>query len=129
MPTPVEKIINTFYSKFQSKVELDEGLVYQFLLSSAAEFSADLYPLSTFEDEYYIDQDLNMAEIELLGALMYKQYLHREKDKVLKLNNIVGRDIKLTSMGNSKYAMNTAYKDLLDEIAIKIDKLKPMVFD
>lgn len=129
MPTPIEKAINTFYSKFQSKIELDEDLVYQFLINSVAEFSTDLHPLNFTDDQEYIVEDLSYPEIDLLGTLMYKQYLHREKDKILKLNNIVGRDIKLTSMGNSKYAMNTAYKDLLGEIAIKIDKLKPMVFD
>lgn len=129
MPTPNEKMINVFYSKFQSKVELPDGLVDQFLFTSIGEFSNELYPLTLSDDETYVQEELSLAEIGLLGSLMYKQYLHRERDKTLKLNNIVGKDIKLTAMGNSKYAMNTAYKELLEEIAVKVDKLKPLVFD
>ena len=129
MPTPNEKMINVFYSKFQSKVELPEGLVNQFPYTSIGEFSNELYTLNLSEDENSVEEDLTLAEIGLIGALMYKQYLHRERDKTLKLNNIVGKDIKLTAMGNSKYAMNTAYKELLEEIAVKVDKLKPLVFD
>ena len=129
MPTPNETVFNEFYSKFQSKVVLPEDLVFQFLKTSVGEFSTELYPISFSEDEENITHDLTLSEIGLLGTLMYKQYLHRERDKTLKLNNIVGKDIKLTAMGNSKQTMNAAYKELLDEIAIKFDKLKVLSFD
>lgn len=127
--TPINKIINVFYSKFQSKIELPEGLVHQFLITSLGEFSNELYVLHLTDDEQFIIEDINLSEIAVLGSLMYKQYLHRERDKTLKLNNIVGRDIKLTAMGNSKYAMNTAYTSLLGEIDLMLDKLKPLKFD
>ena len=129
MPTPNETVFNEFYAKFQSKVVLPDDLVLQFLKTSVGEFSTELYPLSFSENGESIDKELTLSEIGLLGTLMYKQYLHRERDKTLKLNNIVGKDIKLTAMGNSKQTMNAAYRELLDEIAIKFDKLKVLSFD
>lgn len=129
MPTPTETIVNEFYSKFQSKVELPDDLVFQFLKTSIGEFSTELYPLFISEDEQSVLNELTLAEIGILGTLMYKQYLHRERDKTLKLNNIVGKDIKLTAMGTSKQTMNAVYKELLDEIAVKFDKLKVLNFD
>lgn len=88
-----------------------------------------MYPLFISEDEQAVLNELTLAEIGILGTLMYKQYLHRERDKTLKLNNIVGKDIKLTAMGTSKQTMNAVYKELLDEIAVKFDKLKVLNFD
>lgn len=129
MSTPKEKIINVFHSKFQSKTEIMPELEDQFLLNSIGEFSTNLYEINMLEDESGIVEDLKQAEINLLGMLMYKNYFHRERDKTLKLNNIVGKDIKLTAMANSKYAMNTAYDTLLKSIEVEMNKLKPMKFE
>lgn len=129
MSTPISKVIDVFHSKFQSKIELLPGLEMQFLINAMSEFSMELFPVSLNEVEGNINENLSSPEIYLLGVLMYKEYFHRERDKTLKLNNIVGRDIKLTAMGNSKYAMNTTYKALLDEIAVKVSKLQQLDFE
>src|SRR5690606_32976665 len=126
---PFEKIQNVFHSKFQSKIELMPELEQQFFINAISDFEVELYPLPFNEESFDIEEDLSYPEINLLGTLMYKEYLHRERDKTLKLNNIVGKDIKLTAMANSKYAMNTAYSSLLSEIAEKIGKLKSLNFE
>ena len=129
MSTPFEKIQNVFHSKFQSKIELMPELEQQFFINAISDFEVELYPLPFNEESFDIEEDLSYPEINLLGTLMYKEYLHRERDKTLKLNNIVGKDIKLTAMANSKYAMNTAYSSILSEIAEKIGKLKSLNFE
>ncbi len=50
---------------------------------------------------------------------MYKDYLGRYRDRALKLNNIVGRDIQLTGLSNTKAQVNRSYEDLVDEIEKK----------
>ncbi|GIN23110.1 hypothetical protein [Siminovitchia fordii] len=129
MSTPFEKVQNVFHSKFQSKIELPKGLEEQFFINAISEFNVELYPIEFDEFTFEIEDNLSVFEINLLGTLMYKEYLHRERDKTLKLNNIVGKDIKLTALGNSKYAMNNAYNDLQKEISKMTNKLKPMNFD
>jgi hypothetical protein len=129
MPTPVEKIINVFHSKFQSKTELIPELEQQFLYNALADFEVDLYPLPYDESNNTFEKILSSPEVLLLGTLMYKAYLGRERDRVLKLNNIIGRDIKLTAMGNSKSSMNQAYDGVVKEATLLIDKLKDISFD
>ncbi|WP_257474755.1 hypothetical protein [Bacillus velezensis] len=60
---------------------------------------------------------------------MYKDYLGRYRDRALKLNNIVGRDIQLTGLSNTKAQVNRSYEDLVDEIEKKMSKLKVNNFD
>ncbi|XYR59858.1 hypothetical protein ACS4RT_13435 [Bacillus amyloliquefaciens] len=60
---------------------------------------------------------------------MYKGYLGRYRDRALKLNNVVGRDIQLTGLANTKAQVNRAYEDLIDDIEKKLSKLKMNNFD
>lgn len=124
MATPYGKVQNVFHSSFQSQVEILPELEQQFFVNAIGDFSLDLYNLDYDLDSYEIEQDLSQAEINLLGKLMYKYYLQRERDRIMKLNNIVGRDIKLTGMSDTKQAINKMYNGLLNEIDTMIHKLK-----
>lgn len=124
MATPFEQVLLFFHSRFQSTKELPYELEKQFCIQGLSEFETDLYPLNfnTVTDEF--EKDLTIAEKNVLGALMYKGYLQRERDRMLKLNNIVGRDIKLTGMSDTKFAVNKAYGELNTEIDGMVSKLK-----
>ena len=128
MPTPYSRIENVFHSSFQSKVILPPDLEEQFFITAIGDYSLDLRDLTYNSDIKEISEDLSQSEINLLGKLMYKAYLQRERDRVLKLNNILGRDIKLTGMADSKFAMNTAYITITNEISAMIHKLKTNSF-
>lgn len=124
MTTPAQSVLDYFYTEFQSTKVLDEGLVKQFLLKSVGEFELNLSPLSYDGGTDTFDSVLSSIEMILLGKLMYKHYLSREKDRVLKLNNIVGKDISLTAMGSSKSEMRQAYEEVDYEIERMISRLK-----
>lgn len=128
MTTPYEKIQNVFHSSFQSKTEIVPELERQFFINAIGDFSLDLYELDytidTENNEIEIVQDLTQSEVNLLGKLMYKYYLHRERDRIMKLNNIVGRDIRLTGMSDTKQVINKMYDNLVNEIAVIMTKLK-----
>lgn len=129
MSTPYSKIANVFHSKFQSKSEIPNGLEEQFFLNALGEFELELYPLTYDEVNKVIEQDLSRSEINVLGTLMYKQYLSREHDRILKLNNIYGRDVRLTGLGDSKTKSLQTLQEISAEITRTLDKLKDNNFD
>lgn len=128
MSTPYILMQNSFHSQFQSKITLDADLEKQFLLSAIGDFSLDLYELTWDSVNEEILEDLKQTEINLLGKLMYKYYLYRERDKVLKLNNIIGKDVRLTGMADSKGHINKTIESLNGEISEIINKMKTNSF-
>lgn len=128
MSTPYILMQNSFHSQLQSKITLDADLEKQFLLSAIGDFSLDLYELTWDSVNEEILEDLKQTEINLLGKLMYKYYLYRERDKVLKLNNIIGKDVRLTGMADSKGHINKTIESLNGEISEIINKMKTNSF-
>mgnify|MGYP001267560632 CR=1 FL=1 len=122
--TTRKDVINFFHTEFQSKKELPDGLENQFFLKAIAEFELELYPLKYDSANESFDSNLDLMEQSLLGKIMYKHYLSREKDRILKLSNIVGKDISLTATGLSKSYIIQAHEDVVSEIHILINKLK-----
>lgn len=128
MTTPYTKIQNVFHASFQSKHEIIPELEEQFFINAVGDFCLDLYEIhyniDVENNEIIIQEVLSQAEINLLGKLMYKYYFQRERDRIMKLNNIVGRDIRLTGMSDTKQVINKMYSDLIYEIDIMMSKLK-----
>lgn len=126
--TPYERIQNVFYTCFQSKTEMPIELEEQLFYNALGDFELNLrelkYSGSVVDGDCEILEDLSQAEVNLLGKLMYKYQLLRERDRVIKLNNIIGRDIRLTGMGDSKRVMNQVYDNYLHEIDTIMHKLK-----
>ncbi len=119
MTTPKSEVITNFHTEFQSPTALDSSLENQFLLKAVADFELNLYEVNYDSTNETFNNDLNQIEKSALGKLMYKHYLSRERDRVLKLNNIVGKDIKLTSMADSKRTIMKTH----EELELEIDKL------
>lgn len=128
MATPYTKIQNVFYSCPQVKTEIWPDLERQFFFNALGDFSLDLYDLDYDEETDEVIQDLSQSEVNVIGKLMYKHYLLRERDRVIKLNNIVGRDISLTGTGDTKRFISAAYESLLFEIDSMMHKLKTNTF-
>lgn len=126
--TPYSKIQNVFYSTFQSKTEIPIELEEQFFLNAVGDFELNLHEIncsgSVTNGDCEILEILPQSKINLLGKLMYKYQLQRERDRIIKLNNIVGRDISLTGMSDTKQVLNKMYDNLLYEIETIIHKLK-----
>ncbi|AMR10801.1 hypothetical protein AB684_11620 [Bacillus licheniformis] len=127
--TPYDEIIDVFHSMFQSTEELPESLERQFLLNAISEYELELTPLNFDKITLDFKSPLTYPQIQILGMLMYKNYLGRYLDRVLKLNNVIGRDIQLTGLANTKAQVNRAYEGLCEEIGIKMSKMKEIKFD
>ncbi|MER2456450.1 hypothetical protein ABS751_00770 [Bacillus subtilis] len=127
--TPYEKVINVFHSMFQSNEILPDGLEQQFFTNAVGEYETELTELGFDEESNTFKDPLTSPQIQILGMLMYKSYLGRYRDRALKLNNVVGRDIQLTGLANTKAQVNRAYEDLIDDIEKKLSKLKMNNFD
>lgn len=127
--TPYEKVINVFHSMFQSNEILPDGLEQQFFTNAVGEYETELTELGFDEESNTFNDPLTPPQIQILGMLMYKGYLGRYRDRALKLNNVVGRDIQLTGLANTKAQVNRAYEDLIDDIEKKLSKLKMNNFD
>lgn len=129
MATSKEDILKFFHTEFQSNAVLNEGLENQFFLKAIGDFELDLYPLLYNSTSSEFETSLSISEQSLLGKLMYKHYLSREKDRILKLNNIVGKDISLTSVGHSKSAIVKETENLSIEIEKQMSKLKTSTYN
>lgn len=129
MTTPKNYVFNSFYKEFQDTKILPDGLADQFLLEAIGDFETNLYPINYNHSKEIFEEELSLAEISLLGKIMYKQYLSRERDRILKLNNVIGKDISLTSMAASKSEVRQAYNDVTLEIERRFNELKPSSYN
>ncbi|OMD67466.1 hypothetical protein [Paenibacillus odorifer] len=102
MSTPYIKVQKSFYAKPQNRILFPIELEREFFNVALSEFELELYELDWNEDLEQFDKELTGAEINLLGRLMYIAYLERENDRIIKLTNIIGKDISLNGMGDSK---------------------------
>lgn len=137
MATPYEAFQNSFHSRMTSKYVIFPELEEQYFLNALGDFELQLYALTftkteveqeePFEEPVYVSQieeNLSRSEIGLLGALMYKHYLSHKIDEVLQLQNIVGKDIALTGIGQSKQEYNRKYEVLQKEVKELFNGLK-----
>lgn len=68
----------------------------QFLRNSLALFAATVRPVHPNNDEGFIEEDLNMVEMMLLGLFMYDLYLDQQIISYNKIINISNELIKIT---------------------------------
>ncbi|MBE7897192.1 hypothetical protein G7L40_00510 [Paenibacillus polymyxa] len=126
--TSYEKVIQSFHSKPQKKSLFPEGLIHEFFNTALGYFELDLYLLNWNEDSFEFEKELSTSEISLLSSLMYQAYMERELDRIIKLNSIVGKDISLTGMGDSKRVTNARLESLAKSNQTTINKLKESSF-
>jgi hypothetical protein len=128
MTTPKQDVLTNFHTEFMSSSPLDPSLENQFLLKAIGDYELDLESLEYDKDAEVFQVDLKQFEVNALSMLMYKHYLKRELDRVLKLNNIVGKDIQLTSMGQTKQVVQKTYDEWVDEVGQYLNKIKDNSF-
>ena len=124
MTTSKSSVLNYFHTEFQSTTVLNPELEDQFMLKAIGDFELNLEPIKYDNTNEVFGVILSNSEQSLLGKLMYKHYLTRERDRILKLNNIVGKDISLTSMGQAKSSILKACESVDYEIEKIISRLK-----
>lgn len=102
MSTPYIEVLNVFHSLVKSKIEIDEGLEYQWFLNALADYELEISNLNYLDIQKVFSDTLSRQVIRTLGLFMYVNYLTQELSRVMKLNGIIGKDISLTGMDATK---------------------------
>ncbi len=102
MSTPYIEVLNVFHSLVKSKIEIDEGLEYQWFLNALADYELEISSLNYLDNQKAFSDTLSRQVIRTLGLFMYVNYLTQELSRVMKLNGIIGKDISLTGMDATK---------------------------
>ena len=102
MSTPYIEVLNVFHSLVKSKIEIDEGLEYQWFLNAIADYELEIASLNYLDNQKVFSDNLSRQVIRTLGLFMYVNYLTQELSRVMKLNGIIGKDISLTGMDATK---------------------------
>ena len=102
MSTPYIEVLNVFHSLVKSKIEIDEGLEYQWFLNALADYELEISNLNYLDNQKAFSDTLSRQVIRTLGLFMYVNYLTQELSRVMKLNGIIGKDISLTGMDATK---------------------------
>ena len=102
MSTPYIEVLNVFHSLVKSKIEIDEGLEYQWFLNALADYELEISSLNYLDIQKVFAKTLSRQVIRTLGLFMYVNYLTQELSRVMKLNGIIGKDISLTGMDATK---------------------------
>ena len=126
--TDKQKVINVFYSTIRQKHEFPFGLVDQWLKMAVADFELDIRSLK-YNDATQNFERSTGAVINTLGLMMAVSYLKRERSRVGKLNNIIGKDIQLNATDSAKKAVKAEYDDLIFEVEQKLHKQKQHAFN
>jgi len=126
--THYEQVLNAFHSEMREFHPLPEGLERQWFKNSVSIFSLDIEPLLFDEDTDNFINGISDAAITTLGLLMNLSYIKRERSRIGKLNNIIGRDIELNATGDAKRAVKEEYDSILAEIESRIHKQKQNSF-
>ncbi|WP_214771243.1 hypothetical protein [Exiguobacterium sp. s133] len=123
-----QNVVEVFHSQFDTRSPIDPGLRQQYFNNALARFETDLYSLNISDTGEFLDE-ISKQEIYLLGRIMYLEYLGRERDRINKINNIVGKDISLTSMGDTKRVVQMQYESVKSDVESLMSKLLPTSYD
>lgn len=116
-------VVLAFHSQFDTQKPIDPGLREQFFNNALARFELEMYPIEVDVDGTFITK-VGRTETYLLGKLMFAEYQHRELDRINKINNIIGKDLSLNSMGDTKRIMKKAYDSTQEDISSTFFKLQ-----
>lgn len=118
-----QDVVQAFHSHFDTHKEIDPGLREQWFQNALARFELELYPVDVDLNGTFLTE-IGRSETYLLGKLMFAEYQHRELDRTIKINNIVGKDLSLNSMGDTKRVLQSAYESTQDSIEETFSKLQ-----
>lgn len=118
-----QDVVLAFHSHFDTQKAIDPGLREQWFNNALARFELELYPIEVEPSGTFITE-IGRAETYLLGKLMFAEYQHRELDRVIKINNIIGKDLSLNAMGDTKRTLQKAYSQTQADIDASLTKLQ-----
>lgn len=127
--TTIQDIRNVFDSTFVDKKIIGDDIFEQWFKMALGEYNREIEPLPYQNADYKFEIDLPQDVITLLGFIVKRYYCEREYNKIIKKNNIIGKDITLNATDSAK----ARAKEELNYINLKIEeyfsKLKPSAYN
>jgi len=127
--TTYENVLSSYQSVFMDKYPIPEGLEFQWFLDANAEYALEIKDLEFDEELMEYPTQLPQKVVLTLASIMKSKYSEREFSRVNKLNNIIGKDISLNGMGDSKRFAERELEIKRSQIADLINKQKTTAYD
>lgn len=118
--TSFKEILMRFHSMPQTKFDIPEGLEVEWLKTAVADYELNVgveLPYDRYTLEF--EEDLPPIVVRTLAQMVYVSYLERELSRVMALNAIYGKDIKITGQDATKRIT----KQELDDQVARVESL------
>lgn len=122
--TTKNDIFKNFHTEFVRQDVLPEGLEEQWLIKAIGDFEMELYELKYNETDGIFSKTLSQMEINTLSTLMYSYYLKRERDRYSRVHSVMGKDIGVTGLGDTKRVLDSTVKEIKSDLDNYFHKLK-----
>lgn len=95
-----------FFSTFRDPVVLADGLIDAWFEMALGQYELEIEPLGYDREEDVFPESVTRPVLNTLAYMMKVYYCEREVSRVLKINNIITKDITLNGNGDTKrYAL------------------------
>ncbi len=95
-------VIKSFESTFQDKFVIPIELEMQWFKDALALYELEISELGYNAETDEFATDVKSYQITTLGLMMKRSYCARELSRIIKIQNIVGKDVSLTGTGDQK---------------------------
>ena len=95
-------VIESFESTFQDKFVIPLDLEMQWFKDALALYELEIDALGYNSETDQFSPNVKSYQITTLGLMMKRSYCARELSRIVKIQNIVGKDVSLTGTGDQK---------------------------
>lgn len=95
-------VIESFESTFQDKFVVPLDLEMQWFKDALALYELEIDTLGYNAETDEFATNVKPYQITTLGLMMKRSYCARELSRIIKIQNIVGKDVSLTGTGDQK---------------------------
>lgn len=95
-------VIESFESTFQDKFVIPLDLEMQWFKDALALYELEIDVLGYNSETDQFSPNVKSYQITTLGLMMKRSYCARELSRIIKIQNIVGKDVSLTGTGDQK---------------------------
>lgn len=125
MATTFENIETRFHSMPLTKYMIPTELEHEWLKTAVADYEIELgADLAYDEDNWEFGDDLGNQTVRILALMMYVSYLQRELSRVMALNGIYGKDIRITGADATKQVTKAELENEISRVNVILHKLK-----
>lgn len=100
--TTADNILDSFHSIMREKTLLPQALEYQWVSDAVSMYSLEISELDYDSTTKAFGEALPQYVVKTLALQIKQFYLERELSRIMKLNNIVTKDVTLNGNGDTK---------------------------